>query len=169
MCDIQIHRQPDGGFLLECEQLVPGNLEQIFGFFSDAKNLEQLTPPWLEFKIQKSSTSSVQEGTIIDYRLGIHGIPLSWRSKISVWNPPYEFVDEQLVGPYRSWVHQHLFQQVEGGVLVTDRVRHRVLGGALIHKLFVARDLRRIFAYRSSALTDIAKRLSTVTPQSTST
>jgi ligand-binding SRPBCC domain-containing protein len=159
MTDIQINRQADGYYVLESEQLVPGTLEEVFGFFADARNLEQLTPPWLEFDILKSSTTGVEEGTTIDYRLGIHGIPMKWRSLISVWNPPFEFVDEQLKGPYQTWVHQHLFQAKEGGVLVTDRVRYKVIGGALIHKLFVVRDLRRIFTYRSTALKAIAERL----------
>jgi len=140
------------GFLLEREQLVRRELPELFEFFSDPKNLEELTPPWLNFRVLESSTPVIGQGTTIDYSLRIHGIPMKWRSLISTWNPPYEFVDEQVRGPYRSWIHHHSFEEAAEGVLVRDRVRYRVLGGALVNSLFIRRDLDKIFSYRQESL-----------------
>jgi ligand-binding SRPBCC domain-containing protein len=159
MSDIQFYRQADGAFLLECKQHVQCKLEDVFDFFADANNLEALTPAWLSFRILGSSTPKIQAGTTLDYRLSVHGLPLRWRSLITTWNPPFEFVDEQLSGPYRSWIHQHLFEETERGVLVTDRVRYKVFGGALTERLLVRRDLRRIFRFRSETLAELAPRL----------
>lgn len=139
-------------YTLEREQTVRRSLEEVFGFFSDPRNLEALTPSWLRFRVQGSSTPVMAEGTTIDYRLRVHGLPLRWRSRISCWEPPFEFVDEQVRGPYRSWVHRHSFRETEGGVLVRDQVDYSVLGGALIHGLFVRRDLERIFDHRRESL-----------------
>lgn len=139
------------GFVLEREQLVKRPLEELFAFFADPMNLEVLTPPWLRFRVLESSTPTIEEGTTIDYALRLHGIPLRWRSLISRWNPPYEFVDEQVRGPYRSWVHHHGFEETDGGVLVRDRVEYRVPGGALMNSLFIRRDLDQIFQYRQDS------------------
>ena len=98
---------------------------------------------------------SVAEGTTIDYRLRVHGLPLRWRSLISSWQPPFEFIDEQVMGPYRSWVHLHSFRETEHGVVVRDRVEYSVPGGALIHTLFVRRDLERIFDHRRESLASL--------------
>ena len=140
------------GFVLEREQLIERDLDELFAFFSDPRNLERITPPWLNFRVLECSTPEIREGTTIDYALRVHGIPLRWRSLISLWNPPYEFVDEQVRGPYRSWVHHHGFEQTPGGVLARDRVEYSVLGGALVNTLFVRRDLDKIFRYRQESL-----------------
>jgi ligand-binding SRPBCC domain-containing protein len=140
------------GFTLEREQLVRRSLEEVFRFFSDPANLEAITPPWLNFRVLACSTPVLGEGTTIDYKLRVHGLPLRWRSLIRSWDPPFRFVDEQLRGPYRSWVHQHSFRATDEGVVMGDRVDYGVLGGALIHGLFVRRDLARIFDYRRECL-----------------
>ncbi|MFT5291155.1 MAG: ligand-binding SRPBCC domain-containing protein [Planctomycetota bacterium] len=132
--------------------MVRRSLEDVFEFFSDPGNLETLTPSWLRFRVLDSSTPEIEEGTTIDYRLRMHGIPFHWRSRISLWEPPFEFVDEQEKGPYRSWVHRHSFRETDHGVLVRDRVDYSVLGGAFIHGLFVRRDLERIFDHRMKSL-----------------
>ncbi|MFT5286199.1 MAG: ligand-binding SRPBCC domain-containing protein [Planctomycetota bacterium] len=134
------------------EQLVRRSLEDVFGFFSAPQNLEALTPSWLRFRVLGSSSPVMKAGTTIDYRLRVHGIPIRWRSLISAWEPPFGFVDEQVRGPYRSWVHRHSFRETEEGVVVTDYVEYAVLGGALIDRLFVGRDLRRIFDHRYETL-----------------
>ena len=139
-------------FELNRSVLLPYPRERVFDFFSKAENLELLTPPWLSFNILTPTPIRMCEGALIDYQLRIHGIPLKWRSEITVWDPPYRFVDEQLRGPYRRWVHEHRFTEVEGGTLVEDQVRYAVLGGALINKLFVAPDVNRIFDYRRDRL-----------------
>ena len=94
-------------------------------------------------------------GARIRYRLRIHGIPISWESEITVWEPPHRFVDEQLSGPYRLWKHEHRFVERDGGTEVTDHVDYAVWGGSLVNSLFVAPDVRKIFAYRTSVLTDL--------------
>ena len=126
--------------------------EEIFPFFADARNLDLLTPPWLHFQIVDPAPTAIQRGTEIDYRLRLRGVPLRWRSRITAWNPPGLFVDEQVRGPYRRWIHQHRFRAVEGGTLVEDHVRYAVWGGRLVDRWLVAPDLSRIFRYRRERL-----------------
>jgi ligand-binding SRPBCC domain-containing protein len=91
-------------------------------------------------------------GARIDYRISLRGIPVPWTSEITVWDPPHRFVDTQIKGPYRTWVHDHRFQQVKGGTVVSDSVEYEVPGGALVHRLLVRPDLERIFSYRTEQL-----------------
>ena len=84
-------------------------LKEVFPFFADAGNQERITPPWLRFEVLTDFPVSIQEGTIIDYRLRIHGIAVRWRSEITVWDPPLRFVDMQRRGPCRKWIHEHFF------------------------------------------------------------
>lgn len=142
-------------FLLKSSLWLPRPREEIFPFFADPENLEKITPSWLRFKVLKSSTSSIQQGTLIDYRLRLRGLPIRWQSEISAWEPPFRFVDEQRKGPYRRWVHQHLFTEKDGGTQVEDLVEYAVLGGALINRWLVKRDLEKIFSYRCQALQEI--------------
>lgn len=144
----------DGAFLLEAKQWLPKPLAEVFPFFANALNLETLTPPLLRFEVLTPTPIEMKAGTLIDYRLRLHGIPLKWRSEIRVWDPPHRFVDFQLRGPYSLWHHEHLFEDHEGGTLVTDRVHYKLFGGALIESLFVRPDLKRIFAYRQKVLAD---------------
>ena len=127
-------------------------LAAVFPFFADARNLEALTPPWVRFEISTPSPIEMRAGALIDYRLRVHGLPLRWRSEITAWDPPYRFVDEQRRGPYRAWRHEHRFTAEGGGTLVEDDVTYAVLGGAIVDRLFVRRDLERIFAFRREAL-----------------
>lgn len=143
--------RPPGTFRLEREQLLARGLEEVFAFFSDPFNLEELTPPWLRFRVVGTSTPVVEEGTTIDYRLRVHGIPIRWRSLIREWDPPHAFVDEQVRGPYRTWVHRHRFRATGEGVVVGDRVDYDVPCAVLVGS-FVRRDLERIFAYRQERL-----------------
>ena len=146
---------PGREFTLECEQTIEQPLERVFEFFADPKNLEALTPPWLNFHILRCSTPAIGEGTRIDYKLRLRGIPLRWQSLIRSWNPPHGFVDEQLRGPYRSWIHQHTFEDLGGKTRIRDHVRYSVLGGALVNRLFVRPDVERIFAYRQRRLYEL--------------
>ncbi len=139
-------------FSIEREQTIPSTLEEVFAFFSDPTNLEALTPDWLKFRVTNCSTDEIGNGTVIDYRLKLRGIPIRWRSLITNWDPPFEFVDKQLVGPYRTWIHRHTFLETSEGVLVRDRVDYSVFGGALVDKLFVRNDLKRVFDYRQEQL-----------------
>lgn len=128
---------------------------EVFEFFADAANLERLTPPWLGFEILTPRPIAMRVGALIDYRLRVHGVPLRWRTEITEWQPPLRFVDEQLRGPYRLWHHTHTFTAEGGGTTVHDRVRYAVLGGVLVQKLLVERDVRTIFAYREKVLREL--------------
>ncbi|MBL8858332.1 MAG: SRPBCC family protein [Planctomycetes bacterium] len=141
--------------MLERELIVPRGIDEVFAFFCDPKNLDHLTPPWMHFHIVGSSTPTIGEGTLIDYKLKVRGIPLRWRSRILDWNPPYHFADEQVRGPYRSWLHHHTFEDLGGKTRVGDSVRYSVLGGAFVNRLLVRPDIERIFDYRLEQLTKI--------------
>ncbi len=142
-------------FTLETSLWLPQPVEDVFAFFADAANLESLTPPWLHFKILTPLPIELAAGTLIDYRLRYRGFPLQWRTEILVWEPPRRFVDCQIKGPYRRWVHEHRFVEQDGGTLAIDRVEYALLGGAFTNALFVGRDLERIFAYRRQRMLEI--------------
>jgi len=142
-------------FTLHAELWLPRPRHEVFRFFADARNLETLTPAWLNFEVLTSAPIEMRPGTLIDYKLRVHGIPLRWRSEISAWEPPFRFIDEQRRGPYRRWIHEHIFEEREGGTLCRDRVRYVVFGGWLVERLFVRRDVERIFAFRRERLLEI--------------
>lgn len=133
-------------------QFLPLPREDVFRFFAQPRNLEAITPPWLRFRILERPSGDLETGSLIDYALRVHGLPLRWRSKITRWDPPFAFVDEQVRGPYRRWVHTHSFEEIEGGTRVCDHIDYEVLGGKLIDGLFVRRDLRKIFDFRAKAI-----------------
>jgi len=138
-------------YLLQCEQWVPIPIEEMFAFFSDARNLEAITPPWLNFSVLSPGRIQMARGAHIQYRLSWHGIPLRWETAITRWNPPHVFEDVQLSGPYRLWHHTHSFESVDGGTRMTDVVRYALpLGifGRAAHAIAVRRNLEQIFAYR---------------------
>jgi len=135
-----------------CEIWLPLPPEELFPFFADAANLDAITPAWLHFRIATPRPIDMREGTLIDYKLRVRGVPMRWRSRITEWNPPHSFVDEQLRGPYRQWIHRHAFEPKDGGTLASDFVRYAVPFDCIAHPLFVRRDIERIFAYRQEAL-----------------
>ncbi len=100
----------------------------------------------------------MRPGALIRYRLRIHGLPIHWTTTISAWEPPYRFVDRQLRGPYRLWVHTHTFEEKDGGTLCRDHVEYAHWGGSLMHRWFVAPDLERIFTYRRDKLLELFPR-----------
>lgn len=135
--------------------VVPKPIDEVFEFFGDARNLERLTPGFLNFKILTPQPIVMRPGAMIDYRISLRGLPMRWRSEITEWNPPYSFVDEQRKGPYKNWVHRHTFAEEDGGTRVSDHVEYDVMGGALVQALFVKKDLERIFNYRLSVLGEL--------------
>ena len=145
----------DKTYTLSFAQQVSRPLPQVFDFFSQAENLEALTPPWLNFKILAVKPKPVQQGTLIKYSLRVHGIPLHWTSEIVEWEPPHRFVDLQLRGPYRLWRHEHRFEARDGGTLISDTVNLALpLGvlGQIAYKIKVKSDVQKIFAFRENAI-----------------
>jgi ligand-binding SRPBCC domain-containing protein len=147
--------------LYESEIVVPRPRPEVFAFFSDAANLQELTPTFLHFRLETPTPIAMAEGALIDYRLRVHRVPVRWRTRIAAWEPPRRFVDEQLRGPYRLWVHEHLFEEAESppgtATRVIDRVRYAVPGGplgTLADRLLVRRDVERIFAFRRQRLAE---------------
>jgi ligand-binding SRPBCC domain-containing protein len=139
----------------ESQLWLPQPRSKVFAFFSDAQNLDLITPPWLHFRTSALGSGEMRAGTIMDHRLRIHGFPLRWRSKITDWDAPSRFVDQQVRGPYRLWIHQHRFEERNGGTLVHDHVRYAVPFDFLIHRLVIRPDIERIFAYREKKLREI--------------
>lgn len=125
---------------------------ELFPFFAEASNLNLITPEWLHFHIVSPSPIVMGAGTLIDYRLRVRGIPMRWRTRIIAWEPPHRFVDEQMRGPYRQWIHEHRFLERDGGTLVQDSVRYSVWLDFLVHRFLVRGDIERIFSARSEAL-----------------
>jgi hypothetical protein len=136
---------------LEREQLIEASSDEVFAFYSHARNLEALTPPWLRFEVLTPEPIEMRPGTLIEYRLRLHGLRLRWISRIEEWEPGRRFVDRQLRGPYRLWRHLHEFEARPEGTLVRDTVDYALaLGpfGDLAQAAFVRRDLDRIFDFR---------------------
>jgi ligand-binding SRPBCC domain-containing protein len=132
--------------------------EDLFSFFADARNIEMITPAFLRFSITKAPEESLFEGATVDYKLKLHGIPIRWRTRIDVWDPPRSFVDSQLRGPYRSWRHSHEFEALDDGTLIREVVRYELPFGALGDLLvgrMVERDVALIFAYRRTRLLEL--------------
>lgn len=124
----------------------------VFPFFADVTNLERITPPFLHFRVLTPTPVEIGVGTILDYRLRVRGVPVRWRTFIRAWEPPHRFVDEQIRGPYRRWIHEHRFENVAGGTRMIDEIDYAAPGGRLVEGLFVDRDVERIFSYRARFL-----------------
>lgn len=139
-------------YTLHRQLWVPHPVTDVFDFFARAENLEILTPPWMRFRILTPQPIAIRRGTNIAYALRVRGIPLNWVSKIEEWNPPYEFVDVQIRGPYKFWHHTHRFSESQGGAVIEDTVEYALpfgVLGRLVNRLQVSRDLARIFDYRA--------------------
>ena len=134
--------------------ILPLGLAETFAFFANASNLEKITPPELCFHILTPQPIEVTEGTKIDYRLRLCGVPLNWRSRITNWSPPHRFVDEQIQGPYSLWVHIHRFYGQSGSTTIVDEVWYQLPlwpFGEIVYPL-VASQLHRIFRFRRQAI-----------------
>ena len=135
--------------------------EEIFDFFSKAENLQRITPPELDFHIVTPTPVIIEKGAIIDYELKLYGFPITWRSEITIWDPPNEFADTQLSGPYKQWVHTHRFSEPSAGVtLMEDEVHYRLPFEPFgdLAQFLVDRQLNYIFEHRRRSVEELLRK-----------
>ncbi len=145
--------------VLERKTRVRRPLEETFRFFAAPRNLAEITPGWLAFRLLDTGDLEMRRGLRLHYRIRPLGFPQRWTSEITVWDPPHRFVDEQVEGPYRAWRHTHEFRALpDGGTEVRDRVEYELpfgLIGRLAHALLVKHQLRAIFDYRARRIREL--------------
>jgi ligand-binding SRPBCC domain-containing protein len=134
--------------LLVSDLRLPATAEEAFALCSDITKLSDMTPPWLHLRMLSDTSHGLSLDAELEYRVRLHGVPFKWRGKITAWDPPHRFVDEQIRGPYRRWVHEHTFEQDGDGVICHDRVEYAHSGGWLVNRFLVRPDLDKIWAYR---------------------
>jgi ligand-binding SRPBCC domain-containing protein len=142
-------------YRLHRELWIPRPVESVFDFFSRAENLGRITPEWLNFQMLTPAEVEMKAGTVLDYRLRVHGIPVRWRTRIVEWDPPYRFVEVQERGPYKLWRHTHRFVRSGDGTTITDDVEYALpfgILGALVNWLQVRRDVKQIFDHRNQQI-----------------
>ncbi len=145
-------------YRLECALIVPRTIEEIFAVFEDPRNLSRITPSWLNFRILTPEPIVMARGLILDYQIRWLGIPMPWRTLITAYQPPLQFVDEQTRGPFTVWRHVHTFREVSGGIEVADSVEYQLpFGplGTLAHSAMVRGQLLAIFRFRQKAIGQI--------------
>jgi len=145
---------------LVVEHWLPLPIEKVFSFFKEPKNLEKITPPYLNFKVLKQTAGLIGEGTKINYKLSLHGIPMWWQSKIVDWEPNQKFSDTQTHGPYNHWYHTHEFEEKKGGTLIRDHIKYKLplgIPGDCVAGSWVQKDLENIFDYRKKKIEEIFK------------
>jgi len=145
-------------FLFEAESILPASRESVFAFFSNAANLARITPPSLGFETLTPPPIELREGALIDYRIRLHGFPMKWRTLISKWNPPHDFIDEQLRGPYRTWIHHHQFAELpDGQTRMRDTVCYSLPFApfSAVALPFVRREIAGIFAFRQHVIREL--------------
>lgn len=146
--------------ILERKQIIKCPRQEVFDFFADAQNLERITPPELNFHIITPPPIEIKKGALIDYNLKLRGIPITWKTEITQWNPPCSFVDTALKSPYKQWIHLHSFAEGENGeTVMTDYVRYRLplepVGD--LANWYVKNELAYIFDYRYEVIEEIFK------------
>jgi ligand-binding SRPBCC domain-containing protein len=142
-------------------QLVPASPEKTFGFFQNPRNVGLITPAEMRLQLLRIDHPPMRVGTRLEYRIRLSGMPIRWRTLITEYEAGRRFIDEQEKGPYRSWRHEHTFQDVAGGTLMQDRSQYELplwILGAVVHALFVQRQLRAIFDYRTRNVDEIFRR-----------
>ena len=144
--------------VLERRQIIERPRTEVFEFFADAGNLERITPPELNFKIISAQPVDIKKGAFIDYKLKLRGIPITWKTEITKWNPPHDFVDTALKSPYKQWIHLHTFEDGKNGeTIMQDLVRYRLPLeplGDFAH-WYVKKELKYIFDYRHKVIEEI--------------
>lgn len=145
-------------YTLNRRHWVPRTLDETFEFFERPHNLPLITPSWLDFRILTPEPITMARGLTIDYRVRLLGMRIHWRSLISEYDPPHAFRDIQTIGAYRRWDHRHRFWREDGGTVIEDVVVYEPpLGpaGALMHRLFIKKQLRDIFDYRRRRIDEL--------------
>lgn len=142
--------------VLHRSQRLDGSPEDVFPFFADAGNLDAITPPLLRFRTITPGPVEMARGTVIQYALRLHGMPMGWTTSIQAWEPPHRFVDVQISGPFGMWHHEHRFEAAPGGgTTMTDVVHHGVGWGPfgrIARRAFVLRDVETIFDHRARVI-----------------
>ncbi len=148
-------RQVHEYFTTEC--WVPASLAQVFAFFSSEKNLEKITPPAMNFRVVKKSTSDIIKGTLIFYDLKVRGLPMKWTTEITDWRPPHSFTDMQLNGPYSRWHHTHTFHEIGDWTLMRDTIHYRLPMGFFGRAglPIVKKDVENIFSFREQTIKEL--------------
>lgn len=144
-----------GSRILIAHQWIEAPENKVWRFFTDENNLEAITPDLLSFKVLSKSHDIIRDGTRIEYRLRLHGIPMTWESKIVDLQEGRQFVDIQTKGPYRYWHHTHTFTPLAGGVVVSDFIQYKLPFTRWLHGLtglIVNRDLKQIFHHRREVI-----------------
>lgn len=143
-------------YQLTRQQIIPASIEKVWEFFSNPKNLNALTPPAMQFRIENEVPEKIYPGLIIAYTIRITPLfRVHWVTEIRHLTPEAYFVDEQRSGPYRFWYHEHRFEKVPEGVRMTDAVHYQVgYGwlGSLLHRVWIRPKLEFIFRYRYEAV-----------------
>jgi ligand-binding SRPBCC domain-containing protein len=134
--------------------MVEASIEATWAFFSAAENLPRITPPAMQFRIDAAPAGGIQQDSVLDYTVRVMGVPMRWRTLITSWTPPHQFIDLQLRGPYSLWHHRHTFRPVDDGVECADAVLYRLPMGMLgrLAQPLVRRELLAIFRYRREAI-----------------
>ena len=143
---------------LRRETVIPRPVNEIFDWFSDAGNLETLTPDFLHFKIRTPRPIVMKPGAQIEYSIRVRGIPVRWKTTIETWDAPRSFTDTQTKGPYSLWHHTHRFREHDGGTWMEDVVKYALPFGILgqfAHWLMVRRDVETIFDYRATKIGEL--------------
>lgn len=141
-------------FIFEQEQIINQPLSRLFRFFERPENLSKLTPHWLSFKITTKLPLEMKQGAEFEYTISLFGIPMKWKTLIAKYSPPNIFIDEQVKGPYKKWVHTHSFVEIKGRVIMKDRVEYDLYGGFLkyIINIIVGLSIKKIFNYRKISI-----------------
>lgn len=137
------------------EQIVNKTIDEVFSFFEKPENLEVITPTWMRFKIKTPPPLIMKAGAEFDYRIDLIKIPLKWKTKIAIYDPPYKFVDVQMKGPYRKWIHTHTFETMGDKTKITDNVDYDLPAGILgriVHMIYIRKTLKAIFDFRESTI-----------------
>ena len=145
---------------LKTEQFLKADLEKVWSFVSSPRNLKLITPPYMGFNITSTDLpEKMYAGMIITYKVSpILSIPTTWVTEITHVSEKKFFIDEQRVGPYTMWHHQHFFKEHKNGVLMNDIITYKAPFGPLgviANSLFIRKKLESIFNYRYKTLNKI--------------